>query len=73
MYLGTSAVMGALLPWQPNSPTSIKCLRSGAAMVLLHFFSVFFFLFNLAILFHVPVLKALSGDIAMVLYPLFFC
>lgn len=31
MYLSTSAVPDALLPWQPNSPTSIKC--PGAELV----------------------------------------
>lgn len=38
MYLSTSAVLDALLPWQPNSPTSIKCLRPGAGTILLDFF-----------------------------------
>lgn len=33
MYLSTSAVPDALLPWQPNSSTSIKCPRPGAELV----------------------------------------
>lgn len=61
MYLNTSAVPDALLPWQPNSPTSIKCPRPGAELVQYcstsssFFFVCFFFFFHLVILFAAPI------------------
>lgn len=60
-------MLDALLPWQPNSPTSIKCLRRGAGTILLHFFSLLLF-FHLVILFSVPIQQTTSSDITVLFY-----
>lgn len=52
IHLSSSAVPDALLPWQPNSPTSIRCLRPGAGTVfpVSSFFPLSFS--NIVVLFH---------------------
>lgn len=72
MYLSTCAMLDALLPWQPNSPTSIKCLRPGAGMILLHFFSLLRFFHLVILFFFVYVLQVRSSDVTVVVYAGFF-